>query len=56
MLGVKRLLLCDGYGSYITYEFINFYEKNNILLYFLPPYTSHILQLLDVGVFYAYKY
>ena len=56
MLGVKRLLLCNGYRSYMTYEFINFYEKNNILLYFLPSYISHILQLLDIGVFYAYKH
>lgn len=56
MLGVKRLLLCDGYGSHMTYEFIDFCEKNNILLYFLPPHTSHILQPLDVGVFHAYKH
>ena len=56
MLGVKRLLLCDGYRSYMTYEFINFYEKNNILLYFLPPYISYILQPLDVSVFYTYKH
>lgn len=40
----------------MTYEFIDFCEKNNILLYFLPPHTSHILQPLDVGVFHAYKH
>jgi hypothetical protein len=56
MLGVKRLLLCDGYGSHMTYEFIDFCEKNDIILYFLPPHTSHLLQPLDVGVFQAYKH
>jgi hypothetical protein len=56
MLDVKCLLLCDGYGSHMTYEFINFYEKNNIILYFLPLHTSHLLQPLDVGVFQAYKH
>jgi hypothetical protein len=40
----------------MTYEFINFYKKNNILLYFLPPYISYILQPLDVSVFHTYKH
>jgi hypothetical protein len=32
MLGVKCLLLCDGYGSHMTYEFIDFCEKNLLQL------------------------
>jgi hypothetical protein len=56
MLGVKHLLLYDRYGSHMTYKFINFCKKNNIILYFLPLHTSHLLQPLDVGVFQAYKH
>jgi hypothetical protein len=56
MLGVKHLLLCNRYGSYITYKFINFCQKNDIILYFLPLHISHLLQLLDIGVFQAYKH
>jgi hypothetical protein len=56
MLGIKHLLLCDGYGSHITYEFINSARKYNIILYFLPQHTSRLLQPLDFGVFQAYKH
>ncbi|KAG2000818.1 hypothetical protein GB937_010800 [Aspergillus fischeri] len=56
MVGLKRLLLCNGYGSHMTYKVIEFCEKHNIILYFLPPHTSHLLQLLDVSIFHAYKH
>ena len=29
--------------------------QHNIYLLFLPPYTSHVLQLLDLSVFSALK-
>jgi hypothetical protein len=54
--GTHRLLLCDGYGSHMTYEFVRFCEDNKIIVFFLIPHTSHILQPLDVGVFQAYKH
>jgi hypothetical protein len=54
--GVYRLLLCDGYGSHLTYEFMNFCENQRIIVFFLIPHTSHLLQPLDVGVFHAYKH
>ena len=54
--GKYTLLLCDGYGSHLTFEFVSFCEKNNIIIFFLWPHTSHILQPLDVGVFYTYKH
>jgi hypothetical protein len=54
--GVYRLLLCDGYGSHITYEFIKFCEQNCIIIFFLIPHTSHILQPLDVAVFNVFKH
>ena len=54
--GKYTLLLCDGYRSHLTFKFVDFCEKNSIIIFFLPPYTSHILQPLDVGVFHAYKH
>jgi hypothetical protein len=56
MKGKYRLLICDGFGSHATHEFVSFCEKNNIILFFLPSHTSHYLQPLDVGVFHAYKH
>jgi hypothetical protein len=41
----------DGYGSYNTYEVIIYTQGYGIHLYGLPPYTTHFLQLLDVGYF-----
>ncbi|KAL3458987.1 nucleoside phosphorylase domain-containing protein [Aspergillus heterothallicus] len=32
------------------FEFVEFCEKQDIKLFFLPPHTSHFLQPLDVGV------
>jgi hypothetical protein len=54
--GTHRLLICDGFGSHMTYEFVRFCEDNQIIVFFLIPHTSHILQPLDVGVFHAYKH
>jgi hypothetical protein len=54
--GTHRLLVCDQFGSHLTYEFVKYCEDNQIILFFLPPHSSHILQPLDVGVFSAYKH
>ena len=54
--GTHRLLVCDQFGSHLTYEFVKYCEDNRIILFFLPPHSSHILQPLDVGVFSAYKH
>jgi hypothetical protein len=40
----------------MTYEFVRFCEDHKIIVFFLIPHTSHILQPLDVGVFQAYKH
>lgn len=55
-LGVYRLLICDRYGSHMTYEFSKFCDDHRIIVAFLPPHTSHLLQPLDVGVFSVYKH
>ena len=43
-----RLLLCDNRSSHDTLEFYEYCFVNSIALLLLP---SHVLQLLDVGVF-----
>jgi len=50
-IGSKRLLILDNHGSHTTPEFTAFCEKNNIVLLWMPPHTSHMLQPLDVGCF-----
>ena len=54
--GRKRLLLIDGHGSHHTRQFIEYADMNNIMLFGLPPHTTHILQPLDVVVFQPYKH
>ncbi|KAF4287008.1 hypothetical protein CNMCM8689_001357 [Aspergillus fumigatus] len=46
-----RLLILDGHGSHLTMEFINYCDDNKILLMTYPPYSTHSLQPLDVGIF-----
>jgi len=45
------LLVLDGHGSHETSEIIRLAEANNIIVFCLPPHTTHKLQPLDVGVF-----
>lgn len=54
--GSHRLLLLDGHGSHLTKQVIDFCNWNNIIIYTLPPHSTHFLQPLDVGVFQAYKH
>ena len=49
------LLLVDGHRSHIDVEVSKFCKDNDILLYCLPPYTSHMTQPLDVGFFKPLK-
>jgi hypothetical protein len=46
-----RLLMLDGHGSHMTEDFLFECYINNIFVLFLPAYTSHVLQPLDVAVF-----
>ncbi|KAJ8321017.1 hypothetical protein KUTeg_002604 [Tegillarca granosa] len=45
------LLLYDGHRSHISLSLIQWARKNNIILFVLPPHTSHLLQPMDVGCF-----
>lgn len=47
----RRLLLVDGHSSHVNLRFIDYCDKNGILLAVLPPHSTHRLQPLDVGIF-----
>jgi len=46
-----RLLVLDNHESHISLEFRFFCEENNIILLWMPPHSSRLLQPLDVGCF-----
>ena len=49
------LLILDGHGSHLTIDIIDMARQNNVILYCLPPHTTHLLQPLDVSVFKSLK-
>ena len=49
--GKHILLTFDGHHSHNTPDMLSAAFDNNILLYCLPPKTTHKLQLLDVTIF-----
>ena len=49
------LLIVDGHKSHITLDLIDLAKKNKIILFCLPPHTTHALQPLDVCVFRSLK-
>jgi hypothetical protein len=49
--GKPILLIYDGHGSHEKLELIRLAREHNIILFCLPPHTTHKLQPLDVGVF-----
>lgn len=48
-------LLVDGHKSHLTIDLIDLCRENEIILFCLPPHTTHALQPLDVSVFKALK-
>lgn len=51
----RRLVILYGHGSHTTIDFIWECYISNIFLLFLPPYSSHVLQPLDLAVFSPVK-
>ena len=49
------ILLTDGHKSHINIDVIDLCRNNDIILYCLPPHTTHALQPLDVAVFKSLK-
>lgn len=51
----KALILLDNHETHITIEAINKARENGIVMFTIPPHTSHKLQPLDRGVFGPFK-
>ena len=49
------VLLIDGHLSHVDYNTPLFCKQNEILLFRLPPHTSHVLQPADRGFFNIFK-
>lgn len=49
------LLIVDGHKSHMTLELVDLARENHVILFCLPPHTTHALQPLDVAVFKALK-
>ncbi|KAB0803136.1 hypothetical protein PPYR_00106 [Photinus pyralis] len=47
----KVLLIVDGHGSHKNLPVLEFAKRNGIILFCLPPHTTHRLQPLDVSVY-----
>ena len=48
--GPKTLILYDGNMSHIHLTVAKLAEDNNVILFVLPPHSSHLTQQLDVGI------
>ena len=48
-------LFLDGHKTHLTMQASKFCEDSNIVLYLLPPNTTHMLQPADVGAFKPLK-
>ncbi|KAK4095700.1 DDE-domain-containing protein [Parathielavia hyrcaniae] len=52
----ERLLVLDNHGSHCTIEFFQRCVTANVILFLLPPHTTHLVKPLDVGIFQICKH
>lgn len=53
--GWPLLLLVDGHSSHYDPESIKYARSESIILFCLPPHTTHVAQPLDVSIFKSLK-
>lgn len=53
--GAWLLLIIDGYGSYMTIPFHNLATKNKIVLFHLPPHSTHLTCNPAVALEFIFK-
>ena len=46
-----RLLFVDGYNSHVNMKFLDWCDRNKVLVAVYPPHSTHRLQPLDVSLF-----
>ena len=51
----RPVLFVDGHASHVSLDVIDLARENDIILFCLPPHTTHALQPLDVSVFKSLK-
>jgi hypothetical protein len=54
--GKYRILVFDGHGSHLIEDFLVYCWQSNIIPFQLPPYSTHLLQPLDIKVFQPLKH
>jgi hypothetical protein len=54
-VGVYRLLIIDSYESHCSVAFQDLYKEKKIITIYMPPHSSHLLQLLNVAYFSPLK-
>lgn len=53
--GEKRILIFDGHGAHLTFEFLQKCEDHDILPFGFIPHSTHLCQPLDGKPFLSYK-
>ena len=51
----RAILLLDGFTGHKSKHFMSYAAMYNVMVMFIPPHTSHIVQTLDLGFFAALK-
>ena len=41
----------DGHSSHVSWQFLDYCLRKDIIPFCLPPHSTHLLQPLDVGLF-----
>jgi len=54
--GRWRILIFDGYSSYISAEFLHYCWEYKIIPFQLPLHSTHLLQPLNIGLFQPLKH
>jgi hypothetical protein len=49
------VMICDGHGSHLTWELIQWARENNVMILLRPPHTTHVTQGEDVHGFGLFK-
>jgi hypothetical protein len=47
----RRLLFVDGHNSHVNMKFLDWCDRNRVLVAVYPPHSTHRLQPLDVSLF-----
>lgn len=49
--GTWRMLIVDGHSSHVPYPVVEYGLDHGIVIYCLPPHSTHVMQPLDVACF-----